>query len=236
MSINFAFIDQSPTFSLDCPVLSAHVCHRQLFCIHPEPTLVVSKPWHLLFHSLRIADLNENMQKLSKIIQSMEKKELMSIEELNINVGTINEINLKLKEYLEEIEVTFIQVPCVGVKTLLLMLYMLNCIKDSMFWGALIYLRTSTMSRVCWKRGKPVFQWSKLWWLTRCHMNNSGPQYWTFTTCQKCGCEVEHIFVYVLSFSLCDKVFKAPTVLTPPPSFDPQVLSKIWMPRPSPMI
>lgn len=48
------------------------------------------------------------MQKLSKLIQSMEKKELISIEELNINVGTINEINLKLKEYLEEIEVTFI--------------------------------------------------------------------------------------------------------------------------------
>lgn len=38
----------------------------------------------------------------------MEKKELISIEELNINVGTINEINLKLKEYLEEIEVIFI--------------------------------------------------------------------------------------------------------------------------------
>ncbi|TNM97969.1 hypothetical protein fugu_014215 [Takifugu bimaculatus] len=52
----------------------------------------------------RIADLNENMQTLSKLIESMEKKELISIEELNINVGTINEINLKLKEYLEEIE------------------------------------------------------------------------------------------------------------------------------------
>lgn len=39
----------------------------------------------------------------------MEKKEHISIEELNINVGTINEINLKLKEYLEEIEVTFIR-------------------------------------------------------------------------------------------------------------------------------
>lgn len=51
----------------------------------------------------------------------MEKKELISIEELNINVGTINEINLKLKEYLEEIEVTFIPLhggknaPCIAV-------------------------------------------------------------------------------------------------------------------------
>lgn len=44
----------------------------------------------------------------------MEKKEL--IEELNINVGTINEINLKLKEYLEEIEVTFIPL-CGGKNT-----------------------------------------------------------------------------------------------------------------------
>lgn len=51
------------------------------------------------------------MQKLSKLIQSMEKKELISIEELNTNVGTINEINRKLKEYLEEIEVTFIPLP-----------------------------------------------------------------------------------------------------------------------------
>lgn len=48
------------------------------------------------------------MQKLSKLIQSMEKKEQISIEELNINVGTINEINLKLKEYLDEVEVRFL--------------------------------------------------------------------------------------------------------------------------------
>lgn len=58
------------------------------------------------------------MQKLSKLIQSMEKKELISIEELNINVGTINEINLKLKEYLEEVEVrlkTLLVTPYVGL-------------------------------------------------------------------------------------------------------------------------
>lgn len=38
MFINFAFIDQSRTFSLDCPLLSA----RQLLSIHPEPQPVLS--------------------------------------------------------------------------------------------------------------------------------------------------------------------------------------------------
>lgn len=56
------------------------------------------------------------MQKLSKTIQSLEKKELMSIEELNKNVETIDEINLDLKEYLAEIEVTVLQASCIGLK------------------------------------------------------------------------------------------------------------------------
>lgn len=56
------------------------------------------------------------MQKLSKTIQSLEKKELMSIEELNKNVETINEINLNLKEYLAETEVTVLQASCIGLK------------------------------------------------------------------------------------------------------------------------
>lgn len=61
------------------------------------------------------------MQKLSKTIQSLEKKELMSIEELNKNVETINEINLNLKEYLAETEVTVLQAS--RTKTLPLMLH-----------------------------------------------------------------------------------------------------------------
>lgn len=56
------------------------------------------------------------MQKLSKTIQSLEKKELMSIEELNKNVETIDEINLDLKEYLAEIEVTVLQASRIGLK------------------------------------------------------------------------------------------------------------------------
>lgn len=96
------------------------------------------------------------MQKLSKLIQSMEKKEQISIEELNINVGTINEINLKLKEYLDEVEVRFISLsggknaPC---NTVYVGLY-----QGFIVLGGVIYLRTSTMSRVCWTRAKPVSQ------------------------------------------------------------------------------
>lgn len=61
----------------------------------------------LLFHFLRIADLTENMQKLSTKIQAFEKRDLMSMEELNISVEKIKEINLNIKEYLDEIEVMF---------------------------------------------------------------------------------------------------------------------------------
>lgn len=56
------------------------------------------------------------MQKLSKTIQSLEKKELMSIEDLNKNVEIIDEINLNLKEYLAEMEVTVLQASCIGLK------------------------------------------------------------------------------------------------------------------------
>lgn len=51
------------------------------------------------------------MKALGKKIQTLEKKELMTIEELNKNVETIDEINLNLKDYLSEIEVIFTEVP-----------------------------------------------------------------------------------------------------------------------------
>lgn len=67
-------------------------------------------PAILLFDFLRISELNENMQNLSEKIQSLEKKELMTADDLKKNVETIDEINVHLKDYLTEIEVTVIEV------------------------------------------------------------------------------------------------------------------------------
>lgn len=73
----------------------------------------------LLFHFCRIADLTENMQKLGTKIQAFETRELMSMEELKKSVEKINEINFNVKEYLDEIEVKFIEFPLYRSKTLL---------------------------------------------------------------------------------------------------------------------
>lgn len=51
------------------------------------------------------------MQKLGTKIQAFEKRELMSMGELKISVDKINEINSNVKEYLDEIEVMFINFP-----------------------------------------------------------------------------------------------------------------------------
>lgn len=59
------------------------------------------------------------MQKLGTKIQAFEKRELMSMEELKISVDKINEINSNVKEYLDEIEVMFINFPLCRNKTLL---------------------------------------------------------------------------------------------------------------------
>lgn len=59
------------------------------------------------------------MQKLGTKIQAFEKREQMSMQELKISVDKINEINSNVKEYLDEIEVMFINFPLCRTKTLL---------------------------------------------------------------------------------------------------------------------
>ena len=63
------------------------------------------------FDFLRISDLTENMQNLSTKIKAFETRELMSMEEMKKSVEKIKEINLDIKEYLNEIEVAFIEFP-----------------------------------------------------------------------------------------------------------------------------
>lgn len=46
------------------------------------------------------------MEKLGAKIKAFEKRELMSMEEMTKSVELINEVNLNIKEYLDEIEVT----------------------------------------------------------------------------------------------------------------------------------
>lgn len=114
----------------------------------------------LLFHFSRIADLTENMQMLGTKIQAFEKRELMSMEEMNKSVEMINEINLNIKEYLDEIEVMFIEFPLYGSKTLLQNTPFNACLTVSRTQPIFFFnfLRTSTVSRVCWKRGRLISQ------------------------------------------------------------------------------